>query len=169
MHMCPCYPVVSHFTLKYGSIIYRNFLYWYFTGVLPVFWITYCVLGLKEISINLTENTGRIWLVSFPFFHRFLLQCYNSCHIYIKQHTVFILELGMFCVAVLTKSLCSCSLVTLLRSWAFLRLRASIRASHWATKHASNSTPFSWNKVRKELDSKSWYSTSQVCVRVHKC
>lgn len=53
--------------------------------------------------------------------------------------------MGIFCVVVLTESLCSCSLVTLLRSWAFLRLRASIRASHWATKHASNSTPFSWN------------------------
>lgn len=43
----------------------------------------------------------------------------------------------------LTFSLCSCSLLTRASSWAFRRLRASMRASHWATRQASNSTLFS--------------------------
>ena len=45
--------------------------------------------------------------------------------------------------AALTFSLCSCSLLTRASSWAFLLLRASMRASHWATRQASNSTLFS--------------------------
>lgn len=43
----------------------------------------------------------------------------------------------------LTFSLCSCSLLTRASSCAFLLLRASMRASHWATRQASNSTLFS--------------------------
>lgn len=54
----------------------------------------------------------------------------------------------------LTFSLCSCSLFTWASSWALRRFKASMSASHCATKQASNSTPFSCrtnaNRIREK-------------------
>lgn len=49
----------------------------------------------------------------------------------------------------LTFSLCSCSLFTRASSWALRRFKASMRASHCATRQASNSTPFSCKTTDK--------------------
>lgn len=58
--------------------------------------------------------------------------------------------------AALTFSLCSCSLLTRASSWAFLLLRASMRASHWATRQASNSTLFSCMRKHISQPQSTW-------------
>lgn len=58
--------------------------------------------------------------------------------------------------AALTFSLCSCSLLTRASSWAFLLLRASMRASHCATRQASNSTLFSYVREHSVQQQSDW-------------
>lgn len=73
-----------------------------------------------------------------------------------------------------TLSLCSCSLFTRDSSWALRRFRASMRASHWATRHASNSTPFSCRGRKRHTDagkSHRWQGAGSILIadwEIHK-